>query len=508
MATKKITNHSQGQICNGGVSLGDQTFRALIEALPDGVVVSDAARRVVVFNKAATGLLLYEPAMIMGRPVTSLLADPDAAAVDFFGAVVLEEGGITLSRHLVTCRRGDDTLVTLGVAATRLLHGEHRVFIALLRDMNNAFIAGSEEIEARLGSIVANLPGIVFQRIQGQDGSLYYPFFSVGVCDILGMEPEDMHITHDGCLDVIHWADRDDHLTAVRHSARELSPCHETFRAITRAGEVIWLRGMSRPARLPGGEVLWDGVLIDVTGHKRAEHNLEIIMNHAYDSIVTINEAGLILSVNAATGTLFGHAITEMLGRNVSMLMPDPFRGAHDTYITRYIQTGESRIIGAGPGEFEGQRRDGSRFPLEMALSEVRMEGRRIFIAVMRDITHRKKTEAALRETEQLLLNIAANLPGMVFQRVLRADGRLAFTFLSGGCRDVLGMTPEQLCADPDFFFNAVNPYDREQFIGAYRASARTMEPVEDEFRIATPIGNRWLRGWSRPRKMDDGTVV
>ncbi|KAF0112832.1 MAG: Diguanylate cyclase/phosphodiesterase with PAS/PAC sensor(S) [Rhodospirillaceae bacterium] len=179
---KKMTNYSQEQICNDVVSLSDRTFRTLVEAAPEGMIVIDATGRVVVFNKAATGLLLYDPTMILGHPVTSLLADSTADTADLLGAVALEEGGIALSRHFVTCKRGDDTLVTLEVAATRLLHGDHRLFIALLRDVNNAFVTGSEEIEARLGSIVTNLPGIVFQRIQSQDGSLCYPFFSVGGC--------------------------------------------------------------------------------------------------------------------------------------------------------------------------------------------------------------------------------------------------------------------------------------------------------------------------------------
>src|SRR5690606_17471836 len=109
-----------------------------------------------------------------------------------------------------------------------------------------------------------------------------------------GLAPEDMRVNGEGCLDAIHWADRDRHLQAIEASARDLAPCVEEFRAITRAGEVRWLSGTSRPQLLSSGDIVWDGLLIDVTERKRAELRLEMIMDHAADSIFTADEEGRI----------------------------------------------------------------------------------------------------------------------------------------------------------------------------------------------------------------------
>ncbi|MBF0128423.1 MAG: EAL domain-containing protein [Alphaproteobacteria bacterium] len=488
---------------------GDEGFcRIVVSAAPDGLVVVDGDGIVVACNSAAATLLGRDQAVVVGSPVAGLLGTPDDGIEGFLGPL---HSGREASRvhRLVSCRRGDGGTVLLDVAVSRASLPGGSGFVAVVRDAEADVGEAWAELEARLGGIATNIPGLVFQRVREPDGRVHYPFFSSGVREILGIEPGAMRVNGEGCLEVIHWADRADHLAAIRASAASLSTYDEEFRAIARNGEVKWLRGTSRPRRGAGGTVTWDGVLIDVTERKRAEQRLEMVMDHAYDSIVTIDEAGVLQSVNAATEALFGYAVEDLLGCDVSVLMPEPHRSRHAAFISRYLETGESRVIGAGPVEVEGQHRDGKTFPLELALSEVRAEGRRIFIGVMRDITHRKKTEEALRETERRLGNIASNIPGIVFQRVLRQDGGLAFPYVSEGIRDVLGVSPRELTEDSNLFLNALSARDRQSFMDGLRISARTQEPIEDELRLTTATGEvRWLRGWSRPRRRENGDVV
>ena len=125
--------------------------------------------------------------------------------------------------------------------------------------------ADPAEAAVRLEGFAASLPGFGFQRRMAPDGAISYPFFTDSVSRILGFEPGAMAVNTRGCLHVTHWADRDGHLDAVRRSATDLSSCAEEFRAITRSGEVRWLRGGSIPRRLADGTVGWDGVLVDVT---------------------------------------------------------------------------------------------------------------------------------------------------------------------------------------------------------------------------------------------------
>ncbi|MEO5375420.1 MAG: PAS domain S-box protein [Alphaproteobacteria bacterium] len=122
---------------------------------------------------------------------------------------------------------------------------------------------------------------------------------------------------------------------------------------------------------------------------------LAAILENVVDGIITIDEKGIVLSVNPATERLFGWSAADMLGRNVSMLMPEPHRSAHDGYLRNYLTTGHSRIIGIGR-QVEGRRRDGTTFPLDLAVSIVRMDDRTVFIGVVRDITERIQTQMAL----------------------------------------------------------------------------------------------------------------
>jgi PAS domain S-box-containing protein len=116
------------------------------------------------------------------------------------------------------------------------------------------------------------------------------------------------------------------------------------------------------------------------------------IVNTLVDGVVTIDEDGTIESINPAAQKLFGYSSDELLGRNVSLLMPQPDRRLHDQYLRNYFQTGQRRIIGIGR-EVIGRRKDGSEFPMELAVSELMLSGRRMFTGVVRDVTERRRLE-------------------------------------------------------------------------------------------------------------------
>ena len=119
---------------------------------------------------------------------------------------------------------------------------------------------------------------------------------------------------------------------------------------------------------------------------------LKGIVETAVDGIITINERGLVETMNPAAERIFGYRASEVIGRNVSMLMPEPYRSQHDGYIERYRRTGERRIIGIGR-EVRGRRKDGSEFPMDLAVSENDLGSRQIFTGLLRDISARKQLE-------------------------------------------------------------------------------------------------------------------
>ncbi len=124
------------------------------------------------------------------------------------------------------------------------------------------------------------------------------------------------------------------------------------------------------------------------------------ILDTAVDAVITIDHMGQIQSANRATTEMFGYAEEELLGRNVRSLMPDPYRREHDSYLDNYKQTGHRKIIGIGR-EVPCLRKDGSVFPGDLAVSEVKLDGRTLFTGVMRDLTERKQSERDLQRAEQ-----------------------------------------------------------------------------------------------------------
>lgn len=486
---------------------------AVLAAAPVAVLAVDTAGAVTAYNAACERLLGHPAETVVGRPLEVLQSEHGGGLPLLIGGD--PEAPFDGCRRFLPFGRADGHVVTLDVEVVASGSGAERVFIAVLGEPDPfASLAGTwSEAEERLGTVASNLPGIVFQRVMQPDGSVYYPFFSSGVRDILGYEPEDMRVTRDGCLDCIHWADRDGYMERMRTSARELAPYAEELRAISRDGTVKWLSGTLRPDTMPSGDVIWDGVLIDVSDRMRAEHRLEMIMDHAADCIVTIGEEGRVESVNAAVATVFGYTPEDLVGREVGVLMPEPHRGRHRAYLDHYLSTGESKMLGRGARELTALHRDGHEFPIELALSEVLSDGRRLFVAIIRDITERKRTEARLHETEQRLLNIADNIHGIVFQCALETAGdgaaTLRFSYASEGARSVLGLDPADLLADGSRFLDLMEPAERASFTGLLHRAAERFEPVERDIKVMNRKGEDcWLRLLSRPRRQADEAVV
>jgi PAS domain S-box-containing protein len=141
---------------------------------------------------------------------------------------------------------------------------------------------------------------------------------------------------------------------------------------------------------------------------REREARLRAILDTTVDGIITIDAQGIIESFNLVAERIFGYAAAEVLGQEVSLLMPSPYREEHDGYLARYLRTGEKRIIGIGR-EVVGRRKDGATFPMDLAVSEVRLGNRRLFTGIVRDITERKRLAATL--APQWLDSGGASLP-------------------------------------------------------------------------------------------------
>ncbi len=178
---------------------------------------------------------------------------------------------------------------------------------------------------------------------------------------------------------------------------------------------------------------------------------LRAILETAVEGIITIDERGIIESFNLAAERIFGYQAKEVIGRNVSLLMPSPHREQHDTYLGNYLRTGHAKIIGIGR-EIVARRKNGTVFPMDLSVSEVRLADRRLFTGFIRDITER-------REAEKTLLHYAALVESSddaIIGKTL--DGRV--TSWNKGAETVFGYTRREMLGQP---IAVLIPRDRKE---------------------------------------------
>ncbi|MDX1812986.1 MAG: PAS domain S-box protein, partial [Gammaproteobacteria bacterium] len=166
------------------------------------------------------------------------------------------------------------------------------------------------------------------------------------------------------------------------------------------------------PIRNAEGQIIGASkILRDITELKKAELNsrenkFQVLFNTIIDSVVIIDAKGIIQTINPAAVKMFGYSLAEIQGKNVNILMPESYANKHDYFIQRYLETSIKKIIGIGR-EVVGKCKDGSTFPMELAISEMEVNGERMFTGIVRDITQRKAYDTALHEAKEQA--IAAN---------------------------------------------------------------------------------------------------
>ena len=206
----------------------------------------------------------------------------------------------------------------------------------------------------------------------------------------------------------------EDRLAVEREIARCASGADDldvVFR-VRRSGQPHWLRLLAAPAGAGAARRLSGGVL-DIDAEMRAEEalrsreeHLRSILETVPDAMIVIDALGIIQLFSRAAERMFGLSQDEAIGQNVRILMPEPDRGRHDSYLARYLGGGERRIIGIGR-IVTGSRADGSTFPMHLSVGEAQWGERRYFTAFIRDLTEQQRTQANLERMQAELAHVS-----------------------------------------------------------------------------------------------------
>ncbi len=179
---------------------------------------------------------------------------------------------------------------------------------------------------------------------------------------------------------------------------------------VRKDGSRFWASVVIAALRDEEGELRgFSKVVRDITERRRAEEALRrsearlfAVVDTAFDAIVTMTADGIIRSFNQGAERIFRYAAEEAIGQPLTLLMPGRFRARHRAGLSRYLRTGEARVVGRRMIEFVGRRQEGEEFPLELSIAEVREDNSVLFTGIMRDITERKKVEETLRQSKEL----------------------------------------------------------------------------------------------------------
>ena len=254
---------------------------------------------------------------------------------------------------------------------------------------------------------------------------------------------------------------------------------------------------------------------------RESEGRFRHLVEQAGEAIFVYDLAGRLIDVNQEACDSLGYARPELLTMSTRDIDPDAEKTA-DRW---------KNMVPGVPVTLEGtlRRRDGTRFPTEARVAVFRSEGQKLVLALVRDITERRRTQETLEEavrertaelaranddlrgSEKRFASMTANVPGMVYQLLLHADGTANFPYVSGGCRELFKLEPRQMEADACTLLDLIHPEDIGNFLSTLDESKRTGRAWTWEGRYAVPAGNqeiRWLQGAARPERRDGGDTL
>jgi PAS domain S-box-containing protein len=233
-----------------------------------------------------------------------------------------------------------------------------------------------------------------------------------------------------------------------------------------------------------------------------SEERFRAVAQSANDAIILASEDGNIISWNKAAEWFFGYAEEEVLDRPLTLIMPARYRERHLKGIDRLRSTGEARVLGKTI-EAHGLRKDSSEFPLELSLSMGKTKTATFYSAIIRDITERKRSEEALRESQERFRQLAENIREVFW---LTDIDKSQMLYISPGYESIWGRSCESLYASPRSWLDAIHPDDREMVLAAL--TKQIAGQYDEEYRIVRPDGTvRWIRDRAFPVKDHSGTV-
>ncbi len=238
------------------------------------------------------------------------------------------------------------------------------------------------------------------------------------------------------------------------------------------------------------------------SARRYSEDTHRLVLETAPDAIVSIDDSGVIQFANPATFRIFGYAPTDLIGKPLTVLMPEFMRNLHHDGFSRYLATGHRHINWQGT-ELTALRKDGEEFPIEVSFGELTRGGHRVFTGFIRDISERRQAADKLRASERSLRELTETIPQMLWSA--EEDGTV--NYCNQRTLDYTGLSAEEVRASG--WLTAVHPDDVEKATRAWLGSVTSGKAFQCEFRFRrTPDAYRWCISNAVPLHDLDGKVI
>ena len=405
-----------------------------------------------------------------------------------------------------------------------------------------------QESEERLKSVTDNLPGGVYRRVRTADGTISYPFVSEGFGRIFGIDAERMIADSSYIFDAIHPDDRDRARAAIETSAEALETYDQEYRLLDQSGGMTWCRSIASPRRLGNGDVVWDGIAIDITDLKRAEQKLQesearfrSLLDHAPVPILMKDLDGRFLVTNKKFAEWYGIDASEMPGKTPFDAVPEDTAKEFDGIAREALDTGEAvereidaellngdkitvvakcfpvrdkdgQVIAVGAIDIDITERVRAETEirklnegLEQRVEERTAELAEANTALKSEIAERRHAEENVRESEARLRAIIDAAPNIIylkdFHRRYGLINARFVEFVGLSTEEILGKTLEDvLPAGTETTAAELNEHDE--------AVLESAQIVEHEIEFAGPEGPRTLLSVKAPLLDTQGAVV
>jgi two-component system, LuxR family, sensor kinase FixL len=377
----------------------------ILESAIDPIISIDEKGIILLCNPAAEQKFGYSDVEMVGQNVKMLMPSPYREEHDTYLSNYMKTGKaqiIGMVRELEG-KRKDGSVFPMELSVSEVLDDEERSFTGIVRDISQLkqaqdAMSKSERksrriLETAIDPVISiDEKGIILLCNPAAEKKFGYSTVEMVGQNVKMLMPSPYREEHDTYL-----------ANYMKTGKAQIIGMVRELKGARKDGSVF-------PMELSVSEVLDDeersftGIVRDISQLKQAqksmsksENKFRRILETAIDPVISIDEKGIVLLCNPAAENEFGYSSVEMVGQNIKMLMPSPYREEHDTYLANYMKTGKAQIIGM-VRELEGERKDGSVFPMELSVSEVLDDEQRSFTGVVRNITENKEMIDELKQ--------------------------------------------------------------------------------------------------------------